>query len=657
MIKNQLTVLVAFLPIMALAQKKENVKEIEQVVITGTMKQVAKSESPVPVEIYSEEFLQKNPTPSLIESVGRINGVRPQINCSVCNTGDIHINGLEGPYTMILIDGMPIVSSLSTVYGLSGIPNAMIDRVEVVKGPASSLYGSEAMGGIINVITKNALKAPKLTADFNASTWGEYNADLGVKYKLGKKTSSILSLNYFNFNERKDRNKDGFIDATLQKRISIFNKYNFKRKNNKQASFAVRYLYEDRLGGQLNFDHHKHRGGTDVYGESIFTNRVEVIGAYQLPTTENIFTQFSFNYHEQDSFYGDTSYQANQKVTFGQVYWNKVLGKNDLLIGATVRHNYYDDNTPGTLSSDGKKNDPTDELTPGIFIQDEIKFNPKHKLLLGYRLDHNQNHGFVHSPRLAYKMSPNPTTEIRFNFGTGFRVVNLFTEDHAALTGSREVIVKNDLKPERSYNGNVNFVKKIKTNNGFINLDASAFYTYFTNKIIGDYETNSNQIIFDNLDEYSISQGISLNTDIQFSFPLRVNLGATYMNVFEKTHNKKSDIPFASKWSGKYTVSYKFPKHFFLDITGEVYGPMKLPLVDNDPRPEKSPWYNIANIMLRKKWNQIEIYGGVKNIFDFTPDNPLYRPDAPFSDEFDTAYGYAPMTGIRGFFGIKYLIK
>ena len=113
------------------------------------------------VEIYSQKFFQKNPTPSVFEAIAMVNGVQPQLNCSVCNTGDIHINGLEGPYTMILIDGMPIVSSLSTVYGLSGIPNSIIERIEVVKGPASSLYGSEAMGGVINIITKNTLTAPK----------------------------------------------------------------------------------------------------------------------------------------------------------------------------------------------------------------------------------------------------------------------------------------------------------------------------------------------------------------------------------------------------------------------------------------------------------------------------------------------------------------
>ncbi|WP_435522640.1 TonB-dependent receptor plug domain-containing protein [Chryseobacterium indoltheticum] len=169
------------------------------------------------MEIYSQKFFQKNPTPNVFEAIAMVNGVKPQLNCSVCNTGDIHINGLEGPYTMILIDGMPIVSSLSTVYGLSGIPNSLIDRIEVVKGPASSLYGSEAMGGVINIITKNALTAPKLSIDLMTTSWAENNVDFSTKFNVSEKIASLLSLNYFNSTKRFDENKDNFTDAAFTK--------------------------------------------------------------------------------------------------------------------------------------------------------------------------------------------------------------------------------------------------------------------------------------------------------------------------------------------------------------------------------------------------------------------------------------------------------
>ena len=174
-------------------------KEMDEVVISGTMKEVSKSDSPVPVEVYTAKFFKANPNPSVFEALQHVNGVRPQINCNVCNTGDIHINGLEGPYTMILIDGMPIVSGLSTVYGLSGIPQSLIERVEIVKGPASTLYGSEAVGGLINIITKTPTNAPVISLDVFGTSWGEINADVAGKFRAGKKAQSLLGINYFNY--------------------------------------------------------------------------------------------------------------------------------------------------------------------------------------------------------------------------------------------------------------------------------------------------------------------------------------------------------------------------------------------------------------------------------------------------------------------------
>ncbi|MFT6828944.1 MAG: outer membrane receptor for ferrienterochelin and colicins, partial [Roseivirga sp.] len=231
----------------------EDERLLDDMVVSGTMKEVSKLESPVSVEVYSGAFFKANPAPSVFESMQNVNGVRPQLNCNVCNTGDIHINGLEGPYTMILIDGMPIVSGLSTVYGLTGIPQAMIDRVEVVKGPASTLYGSEAVGGLINLITKKPKNAPAFSADSFTSSWGEINTDIGARLKAGKKADGLIGLNYFNYQNPIDNNGDGFTDITLQNRFSVFNKWSFDRKENRVFSLAGRYVYEDRWGGDMNW--------------------------------------------------------------------------------------------------------------------------------------------------------------------------------------------------------------------------------------------------------------------------------------------------------------------------------------------------------------------------------------------------------------------
>jgi outer membrane receptor for ferrienterochelin and colicins len=230
---------------------KPSIESLDEMVVTGTMKPVSRLESPVPVEVYKPSFFKKNPTASIFEALQNVNGVRPQINCSVCNTGDIHINGLEGPYTLVLIDGMPIVSGLGTVYGLSGIPNSLIEQIEIVKGPASTLYGSEAVGGLINIITKNNLTAPIFSGDSFITDWGEYNLDVGTKVNVSKKISLLLGINYFKYDSPIDNNGDNFTDLTLQDRISIFQKWNFTRKKSRIFSVAGRFFYEDRWGGEL----------------------------------------------------------------------------------------------------------------------------------------------------------------------------------------------------------------------------------------------------------------------------------------------------------------------------------------------------------------------------------------------------------------------
>ena len=656
---------------------EENQNELNEVVVSGTLKPVKRLESAVPVEVYSPTFFKKNPTPSIYDALQNINGVRPQLNCGVCNTGDIHINGLEGPYTLVMIDGMPIVSSLSTVYGLSGIPNSLVERIEIVKGPASSLYGSEAVGGLINIITKNPTTAPTFSADYFTTSYFESNLDLGTKFNVGKKATSLIGLNYFNYDQVIDKDKDNFTDVTLSERISVFNKWSFKRNYNRLFTIAARGMYEDRWGGDIRWEK-KYRGGDEIYGESIYTKRAELIGSYQLPFEEKLMLSFSGNVHYQDSRYGTTSYIANQKIGFLQLTWDKKIGRNDLLAGIASRYTYYDDNTPATK-------DPENSWLPGIFVQDEITFSLKSQVLLGMRYDYNSIHGSIFTPRFAYRFKANENTIFRLNAGTGFRVVNLFTEDHAALTGSRDVIIKNDLKPEKSVNVNLNYIQKINFGNGtFIGIETTAFYTRFSNKIISDYETNPNEIIYNNINGYAISQGISTNVDLNLPSGLKFIVGATVLDN-KNVENGISERPYLTEnFTGTWSISYKIQSwNLSMDYTGNVYSPMKLPLLsETDPRSPKSPWYSIQNIQFTYSgWKDFEVYGGIKNLLNFTPkqNNPflisrtndpfdknvqydsagkvLVTPDNPYGLTFDTTYVYGQNQTIRGFLGLRYTFR
>jgi len=639
---------------------------LEEVVISGTLRQVSKLKSAVQIELYSADFFRATPKASFFEAIEGINGVRPQLNCNICNTGDIHINGQEGANTMVLIDGLPLVSGLSTVYGLSGIPQSLIKQVEVIKGPASTLYGSEAIGGVINLITKLPENVHRFNIDAYTTSWGELNVDLGAKYRL-KSVQGLIGVNYFNYSNPIDNNEDGFTDLTLQHRISIFNKIKMKRN-----SIAFRYFYEDRWGGEMNWNS-DYRGGTQVYGESIYTSRIEVFGKYDV--SENLFLQYSLNNHDQNSVYGSTSYNALQTIGFLQGIYSKALKNHNLLVGATYRYTSYDDNTPATQ---------TKEVTtlPGLFIQDEWKLGNSQTLLSGIRYDRNSIYGDIWTPRLNYKWASNDESSIvRLGFGTGYRVVNVFTEDHAALTGARDVVFTEDILPEKSWNVNVNWNQKLYSKFGTIfDLDLSVFKTEFSNRILPDYETNPNQIIYSNLDGKSVTQGITLNINSLSANGLKVNLGATFIDS-KIIQNNETEYPFLTEnFSGNYRVSYTLfnPKITF-DLSGTVIGPMKLPLLGPlDTRDPKSPVINIMNLQSNYSFKEFELYAGIKNIFNFKPaSNSIARafdpfdtgvefgsnghviatPNNPNALSFDPSYVYYSNQGTNGFLGLRYHIK
>jgi outer membrane receptor for ferrienterochelin and colicins len=638
-------------------------QRLDDVVVTGTMRLVKKSESPVPVEVYSPKLFMKQAPPNVFEAVCMVNGVKPQLNCNICNTGDIHINGMEGGYTQVLIDGMPIVSGLATVYGLMGIPLSMVERIEVIKGPAASLYGSEAMAGTINIITKNPLKAPKFSADVNFSTWNELNTDIGFR-STGKRLTGITGINYYNYTNPLDKNKDGFTDVTIQNRISVFSNWNLARKNGKQLTAGGRLYYEDRWGGQMNWNK-SFRGGDSVYGESIYTKRLELFGAYELPVKEKIMMNWSVNFHDQNSYYGTTPFNAQQHIGFIQFYSDKQLNENNnVLIGTSAKYSYYDDNTTATMQSQRA-------FVPAVFVQHELKNKKGTSILTGIRLDHHPVHGFVTSPRFAFKVQPLTNHIVRASLGTGFRVVNVFTEDHAALTGARVVEIKETLKPEKSLNGILNWQYSKSNMFGFTNIEVGGFYSLFSNKILPDYDTDPNKIIYENLDGTATGRGVFLNFEYDKTANYRISTGVTYMDVFQTEKGIQQQQLHAPKWSGNFAVSKSFNtlSPLTIDVTGNWYGPMRLPVLPNDYRPEYSPFFSLINFQITKKLNKFEIYGGVKNAFDFVPDDPIMRPFDPFDKQvndpvnnpngytFDPSYNYSSLQGRRGYLGMRVNLK
>ena len=653
---------------------KESLLTYDEVVVTGTMQPTFVSQSPVKIDVVTSNYLQTylpSAASSIVEGISLVNGVQEVVACGVCFTNSISINGLPGPYTAVLMDGSPIYGNLASVYGLNGIPSMIIDRFEVIKGPSSTLYGSEAVGGVINIITKDPKNQPPVSIDVMGTSHMESFGNLSFAPELGK-SNGFIGLNYAYINDFDDQNNDGFSDNVNLDRVSFFTKWDIYRKSGKQFDVAAKYYYEDRRNGVREYLRDRNylnlRGDDQIYGESIFTRRAEVFGTYAFPWVSNLNLKYSLSAHDQDSYYGSDFYQASQDIAFANLIWNQTKDNHELLLGITNRYQVYDDNTIAT-SSNGL-NTPQKQFIPGVFAQDEWAVNDRLTVLGGARLDHYNEHGLIFAPRLNIKYKPGEWTTLRSNFGTGFRVVNLFAEDHAFVTGQREVVIEEDLLPEESYNFsiNLNHVYVIGNSQGMVDVDA--FYTYFTNKITPNYDVQ-NQIIYANSDGFAVSKGIGVSVQHQFSFPLAFNLGINLQEVTENELGEVNEIEFSPRSSGVFTTNYRIRKFDFdISYTASYTGLMRLPEVYDldtngellpESRPTISKRFSIHNVQLSKDFqNGFNLYGGIQNLFNYIqPWSPLTGFNDPntnpgFSSNFDTAYAYSPIHGREVYLGVKW---
>ncbi len=627
-------------------------EKMDEVVVTGTMRATYVKESPVKVAVVKPEQLQQGKTSSnFMDLIGSVNGLSTQLNCGVCGTNAIRINGVEGPNTAVLIDGMPLMGALASVYGLNGISPSIIDQVEVIKGPQSTLYGTQALGGVVNIITKNPTNTPTFSANIYGTNTKETNIDLAASPKAGR-FKGFISGNVLRMENYFDNNDDNFNDVAKRSRISLFGKGNIEGPDGeKRLNIAAKFYDENRTGGVQAYSDNI-RGSDTIYGESIYTRRAELLAAYLPPGFDQ---RFRFNgavtYHNQDSYYGTEHYVADQSIIYGQATWDQSIGEDlQLLTGVTARYQTYDDNTPATSGGTNRR------FIPGLFSQSELTLG-NITLLGGLRIDHHSEHGFVTAPRLSAKYRPSELTTLRVSGGTGFRLVNVFTEDHAALTGSREVVFTEDLAPERSQSITASVERIIPFGANPLTLSIDGFYTRFSNKIIPDYDQDPNLIIYENLDGLSVTRGFSLELDQNLTaLPFTYNANFTLMDVFTSEGGQRQALTYAPDYIGSFGATYQVRNlDMKISYSGNLTGPKRMPdnYVHNFGRDRWSPTYTTHDLKITKEFSNvnntnnvgIEAYMSAENIFNYTQGSPLIDASNPFGDQFDTIYTWGPVVG------------
>ncbi|HRP07846.1 MAG TPA: TonB-dependent receptor, partial [Gemmatimonadales bacterium] len=277
----------------------------------------------------------------------------------------------------------------------------------------------------------------------------------------------------------------------------------------------------------------------------------------------------------------------------------------------------------------------------------ELPVGSRLTVLGGIRVDHHRAHGAIVSPRAALKWSAGDWTTFRLNLATGFRVVHLFTEDHAALSGSREVVVAEELAPERSSTVTASMRTMLGIGSLPVYLDVDVFHTGFSNRILPDYDSEPGRIIYRNLRGVAITRGASLGLSLDpASAPVGFRAGATLQRVTRTDLGLTSEVEFAPRFKGDFGVTWNASEAVAVDWTGSVTGRMALPELGGVT--EHSPWFTEQHLQVTTELAPSRyLTVGIRNLFDTRQRNPLVAPHDPFGPDFDTYRVWGPVQGRR----------
>ncbi|TDE29290.1 TonB-dependent receptor [Flavobacterium ranwuense] len=646
--------------------KKENI--LNEVVIKKNRDKVTLSNLiAIKTEIITQKELGKAACCDLAGCFETQTTVQPQTTNVITNSKELRILGLSGVYNQVLIDGFPMIQGLSYTYGISGIPGTLVDNIYVSKGANSVLQGYESISGQINVETKDPDNTDKLLLNVYMNNFEEKHFNANYALKKGK-WSNLTAFHTVQPANKIDRDKDNFLDLPLLTRYMISNKW--KYGNDKDWGWSsrvgLRFLNEKRIGGQTFYNPDIDQGSTSIYGQTVNINQPEIWAktAYRFNDNHRI-TLFVSSFHQdQKSFFGTVKYNAQQTNFYGNLQYE--LGysqRHSLKTGISYRLLNLNEDiafTDTSLQRTYAGNYKKVENIPGVFAENSMSFfNDKLTWIAGIRGDQHNQFGFTLTPRTLLKYDVSPKTVFRASIGTGWRTVNLFSENIGLLVSSRDIVFSEQLRPERATNFGINLTQKFESNNlsGYISAD---FYrTNFQNQIFPDYDSDPTKAIIKNFTSTSISNGFQTELYLKIWNRFEFKVGYNFLDVYREVNGGKQFLPFNPAHKVLTTYSYKpLTNKFHFDVNIHWYGEQRLPNTKSNPiefqRPDFSQPYTLVNAQFTYIFKKVEVYTGCENIFDFRQKQPIISWQDPFGQYFDTSSVWGPTRGREIYVGIRF---
>lgn len=653
----------------------------DEIVVSANRNEVSRREAPVVVNVMSAKLFETVNSTDLAKSLNFQSGLRVENNCQNCGFPQVRINGLEGSYSQILINSRPIISALSGVYGLEQIPVNMVERIEVVRGGGSALFGANAVGGTINIITKdpisNSFQVSSMMSNMNGKSWEQY---MGGNVSMVSKDNTYGIALYETYRNRNpyDADDDGF---------SELGKLNMN-------TFGLRAYYRPTYNSRINIEYHTtneyRRGGNKLdlqpHETDITEQTKHIINSggisydrYWNEAKHKMSVYGSIQHTDRSSYYGaqqnPNAYGKTDDLTWvaGGMYVRQM--ERFLFAPATFTGGFeYQNNSLHDIMLGYHRDMKQDVRIAGTFIQNEWRMKQL-TLLAGLRMDkHNLIDRLIVSPRVNLLYKPMENLQARLTYSTGFRAPQAYDEDlHVTAVGGEGIQIRlaDGLREERSnsYSGSVDWTLPI--GHWQANLLLEGFYTdlrhVFALTNIG--KDANGDVIKERRNAHGARvYGVNLDAKVAHGREAQFQLGFTaqrsrYTQAVVWREAEENVLPALSTkqmtrtpdYYGYFTFTSAPTKAFDFSLSGTYTGQMIVPHMAGyiaEDRMENTPEFFDLNLKLNYTFVlhdhiKLQLNGGIQNIFN------SFQKDLDKGGLRDSGYFYGPTQPRTYFIGIK----
>ena len=628
--------------------------------------------NPLNIQQLSRKELCKAACCNLSEAFETNASVDASFTDAVTGTRQIHMLGLAGKYTQLLVDNLPGPRGLNVVQGMSFIPGPWIENIFISKGVGTVMSGYESLTGQINVGHRNPDSAEPFFLNLFYGAGGRSEFNHVSKHEMGRRWDMVV-MTHGEFRQKEnDRNQDLFLDMPLQEDFVVRNEWRFVGDRGLRAEFALSGVDMNRDGGIVG------EGGmaTSPWAASTEIQRAEVNAkvGYVLPGQEGRSwgSQWTASTHRHWHEFGNRHYEGQQNTFRANVLRGGFLGSENRQFSAGVSY-LYDDfmerGTWGAAPTDANANPEVwarTEHVPGAFLETTWTGHPRGMVVAGLRVDQHNLWGTIVTPRLHARWSATEQTSLKMVAGTGFRTPNVLMEELGVWASNRRWIVDGPLEPERGWNAGFNVTSKFKLRYRDADFSLDGYWTEFQNRAVVDLDADAHAVRIYNLGDRA-SRSLTAQAELGWSVHRRWDMRLAYRYVHATTERDGARAagttidPYVPQHRAFTQWSYSSKPNdrganWMGDLTVQWVGPQRIPRPDAqfDDRmaSEVEDDFVVVNGQISRTFAPgVDLYLGLENILDYRQKNPIVgwdlaqTDDQAFQENMDASLVYGPIFG------------